>query len=395
MPAADRHSLSPPFQRWLRGFRPAVGVVDGPELARSALGALLGLLLTGAVVRAALPDPAAALWLIAPIGASTVLLFAVPASPLAQPWSILGGNLVAATIGVACWQWCPWPLLAAPLAGALAIAAMLLLRCLHPPSGAVALTAVLGGPVVHRLGFSFVLFPVAAQSLLLLACALVFNPFAGRRYPHGPIGRAADPLAPPAERSTGFTAQDLDQVLRRHHEVIDISRDDLEDILRETEAVAFQRRFGQRRVSQVMTRDPPLLEFGTQLEEAWQLLRDHQLPALPVVDRARRVIGMLSLGEFVEHAHPERFAEMRSRLGELIRRSGRTHNESPEVVGQIMTRSFWQVQADQPVIELVPLMREKQLAWLPVVDDQRRLVGLLTQFQLLDALYRTAGPSSD
>lgn len=389
-PATSR-SPSERLRGWLHGFLPAVAAVDAREVLRSGSGALIGLLLTAVVSRAAVPDPHAGWWLIAPMGASAVLLFAVPGSPLAQPWSILGGNLVAALIGVACQRWCPWPLVAPALAGGLAISAMLRLRCLHPPSGAVALTAVLGGPAIHQLGFAYVLYPVEINSLLLLGCALAFNPAVGRRYPHGRTIPVASP-ASPAARTTGFSAEDLDLVLQRHREVLDISRDELEDILHETEEVAFRRRFGQLQCAEIMAAGVPALEFGTSLEEAWQLLRECRLPALPVVDRARRVIGTLGLPDFVEHAAPERFAHVGPRIGVLIRRALHSHSEIPEVVGQIMNRRFWQVQSSQPVIELVPLMREQQLAYLPVVDAERRLAGLLSQDQVLEALYRTAGP---
>ncbi len=86
--------------------------------------------------------------LVAPMGASAVLLFAVPASPLAQPWSIIGGNTISALIGVIVAHFVHEPALATGIAVALAIAAMSFTRCLHPPGGAAALTAVLGGPAV-------------------------------------------------------------------------------------------------------------------------------------------------------------------------------------------------------------------------------------------------------
>src|SRR5690606_34695683 len=116
-----------------------------------------------------------AAWLIAPMGASSVLLFAVPSSPLAQPWSVIAGNTIAALIGVSCAKVVGQPILAAGLAASLAIAAMFAFRFIHPPSGAVALTAVLGGPAVYELGYGFVLVPVALNSVLLLLTALVFN----------------------------------------------------------------------------------------------------------------------------------------------------------------------------------------------------------------------------
>ena len=93
-------------------------------------------------------------WFLAPMGASAVLLFAVPASPLAQPWSILGGNTVSALVGVSCALLLGHTGLAASAAGALAIAAMFALRCLHPPGGAVAVTAVMGGQALVLRGHS-------------------------------------------------------------------------------------------------------------------------------------------------------------------------------------------------------------------------------------------------
>jgi len=138
-------------------FLPAAGTASPTERMRACGGALLGLLITGLTAHFLLG--ANAIWLVAPMGASSVLLFCLPASPLAQPWSVVGGNVVAAAVGAACVRWLgdalPIPALAA-LATALAIGAMFSLRCLHPPGGAAALTTVIGGPAVHAAGFSFV-----------------------------------------------------------------------------------------------------------------------------------------------------------------------------------------------------------------------------------------------
>jgi CBS domain-containing membrane protein len=122
---------------------------------------------------------------VASMGASAVLLFAAPHGALSQPWPVLGGNVVSALIGVTCARWLGnEPMLAASLAVALSIAAMYSLRCLHPPGGATALYAVLGGDAVHALGYGYVVSPVLLNVAVLLAVAVVFNyPFAWRRYP--------------------------------------------------------------------------------------------------------------------------------------------------------------------------------------------------------------------
>src|SRR5580704_4260143 len=170
--------------RWFSSFIPSPIAVRWPERLRSCLGALLGIAFTGGTMHFLLGPAASIPLLVAPMGASAVLLFAVPASPLAQPWSIIGGNLVSATVGVACAGWIADPVGAAALAVALAICLMFALRCVHPPSGAVALTAVLGGPAVHALGFRFVVEPIAIQSVLLLSAAIVYHAVTGHRYPH-------------------------------------------------------------------------------------------------------------------------------------------------------------------------------------------------------------------
>jgi len=171
---------------WLHGFKPGRMRVNGVERLRACGGALIGIFLTAAVSRMVLGSSMELPLLIAPMGASAVLLFSVPASPLAQPWSILGGNVISAAIGVTCVIWIPDLTLAAAVAVAGAIGAMFALRCLHPPGGAIALAAVMGGPVIHDQGYLFLLSPVGINSLLLLAVAIAFNNATRRRYLHPP-----------------------------------------------------------------------------------------------------------------------------------------------------------------------------------------------------------------
>jgi CBS-domain-containing membrane protein len=141
--------------------------------------------------------------LVASMGASAVLLFAVPHGPLSQPWAVFGGHLVSAVIGVACVKLIAQPLAASALAVALAISAMYYLRCIHPPGGATALTAVAGGHAVHTLGFHYVLTPVLLNVCIILAVAMLFNlPFPWRRYPAAWTRKQHRPAAPAANRQS-------------------------------------------------------------------------------------------------------------------------------------------------------------------------------------------------
>lgn len=122
--------------------------------------------------------------IVASMGASAVLLFAVPHGLLSQPWPVFGGHMVSALVGVTCAQLVANPFLAAALAVGLAIGAMHYLRCIHPPGGATALTAVVGGAGVHELGYGFLVMPVLINVFVILIVAVLFNyPFAWRRYP--------------------------------------------------------------------------------------------------------------------------------------------------------------------------------------------------------------------
>lgn len=366
--------------------------VDRFERMRACAGALFGILVTGFLSYFLLPAGYSNAWLIAPMGASAVLLFAVPASPLAQPWSIIGGNLVAATIGVACAQLVAEPMLAAALAIALAIGAMFALRCIHPPSGAVALTAVLGGPAVHAMGFSFVLAPVAVNSFLLLFAALFFNNATGRRYPHAQQTEHRNPHhtkdSLPIER-LGFTHEDLDLVLQRYNQVLDISRDDLEEIFLQTEMLAYRRRFGETVCGDIMSGDIVAVEFATELDAAWQLMQQHKLKAMPVLDRARRVIGIITRTDFLRHAAPATYSGLRGALSALLQRTHSTHSSRPEVVGQIMSGAVRTVARDLPIVQLVGLMTDGGVHQVPVIDDDRRLVGMVSRSDMIAALYES------
>jgi CBS domain-containing membrane protein len=200
------------------------------ERLRASVGALLGITLTGLVGTWCFGTVNGLPLLVAPMGASAVLLFGVPASPLAQPWSIIGGNLVAALMGVTMAHSIGSPLAAAALSVGCTFGIMSLLRCIHPPSGAVALTAVLGGPHILALGYGFVLVPIGINSLALVLAALIYNNLTGRSYPH----RAHAPVHPhPQTLQLVLATDDLDDVLEDYGEALDISRDDLNALFQE------------------------------------------------------------------------------------------------------------------------------------------------------------------
>lgn len=220
-------------------FKPILAGATLRDRLAACLGGLLGIALTSAVsiwlLRSAQPLP----FLVAPIGASAVLVFAVPASPLAQPWPVIGGNAISALVGVAVARLVPDPNLAAAIAVGGAILAMSLARCLHPPGGAAALTAVIGGPAIVSAGWWFPLLPVALNAAILVAAGIVFHRWSGHSYPHRPVPVAT---VPALDGAPGMPhPDDIDHALADLGETFDVTREDLDLLFQRVEYHAAKR----------------------------------------------------------------------------------------------------------------------------------------------------------
>ncbi|MBB4860482.1 CBS domain-containing membrane protein [Novosphingobium chloroacetimidivorans] len=188
----------------------------------AAAGAIGTLILGGG-------DPALP-WLVAPAGASAVLVFAVPASPLAQPWAVIGGNVVSAMMGLLAGHLLGMPLIAASLAVGLAIGAMSLARCLHPPGGACALLYALGATGPDHWGAAHLL-TILVNVLALGGAGWLYNNLTGHSWPHRPVHI---PVVIPGTRSAQVH-QALTDVLAEWNEVIDADIDDLDAIFQAVE----------------------------------------------------------------------------------------------------------------------------------------------------------------
>lgn len=360
---------------WLRAFKPVRMAVDGRERLRVTVGAFLGILFTAIVCHMA-GLTAQATWIVAPMGASAVLIFGVPASPLAQPWAVLAGNTVSAVVGIACARWIGSVDVAAGVAVGLAIALMFALRCLHPPGGASALLMVMAGVT----DFHAALAPVMLNSLLMVAAGLAWNNATGRRYPHA--------QGPGSAGATAATQHDLDAALARYNQILDVPRDDLLALIGQTRLAGYQRMLAQTRCADVMSSNVVTVSFGTSLQDAWQLLRDKRIKALPVVDRVNRIVGILTLADFLNSADLDLHEGFECKIKKLIRWTSTVNSSKPEVVGQIMTRRVRVARAENPLVDLVPLFGSTGHHHIPIVDEDNRLVGILTQSDLVAAVFR-------
>ena len=381
--------MSESFLDFLSRFRPSQLPVRWPERLRACIGAFVGIAVTGLGMLLTPGGGAALPFLIAPMGASAVLLFAVPASPLAQPWAIVGGNLVAALVGVTCGILIPQPLGAAACAIAFAIGGMLLLRCVHPPSGAVALTAVLGGPSIHALGYGFVVEPVGAQTLFLLGSALAWHALTGHRYPHVSAAAAKPAAAAQAGAATGFTRAELEAALRERDELLDIAPEDLEALLRDLQQQAYARASQHVTAADIMSAPRATVPASASAAHAWQLLHQHGADALPVTDAASRLAGFITR----DRLHDAGFAHGAARPRGVAKhwpQRLRDRRAASTTIAALIDAAHPSVHHANPVVDLIALFANGAHAHLPVLDDEGRLAGVVTQTDLIAGLHRHA-----
>lgn len=345
-----------------RLFAPILAGASLRDRAMASLGALLGVALTAAICGLLFRHDAHLPLIVAPIGASAVLLFAVPASPLAQPWPIIGGNTISAFVGLLVAHLVPEPALALGLALSLAILVMSLTRSLHPPGGAAALTAALGGPLVEHYGYWFPIAPVALNSILLVGIGILFHRFSGHAYPHKAppqpnIHRTQDQ---PAQQRASIRPQDIDAALAALHETFDIDRNDLEQIVRQVEQQALMRTHGDLLCQDLMSRDVVSVSADDTPDRARQLLLDHKVRILPVLDADQHLVGTVGLRELTQAT---------GTIGDLV---------SPAVTAV----------PEQSAMRLVPILSDGHKHAAIIIDDERRVLGLITQTDLLAVLAR-------
>jgi CBS domain-containing membrane protein len=353
----------PPPKPRFKFFVPILAGATLRDRFIASCGAVLGIGLTGLICTLAFGKDPHLPFIVAPMGASAVLLFAVPASPLAQPWSIIGGNTISALVGVTVGLFVHEPLMAIGLAVGAAILLMSVTRSLHPPGGAAALTAVLGGPAVHAAGYSFAVIPVALNCLILVFLGWIFHKFSRHSYPHVPAPALANThrtLDLPPQLRAGFRAEDVDGALQDLGENFDIDREDLDRLLRQVEARAFMRSHGDLSCADIMSRDVISIAATAGPAEAKSLLLDHNIRTLPVIGADGLLVGTVGLRELARSA---------DRIADVMRAAS---TSLPDV----------------PASALLASLTDGSTHAVVIVDEARHILGLITQTDLLVALSR-------
>jgi CBS domain-containing membrane protein len=339
----------PPF-RW---FRPILAGATLTERLIACAGALIGIGATGLATSLLLKSPSQLPLLIAPIGASAVLLFAVPTSPLAQPWPIIGGNTLSALCGVLVGHLVRDPWMATGIAVALAIAVMSFTRCLHPPGGAAALLGAIG---IAPVGAAIVLYPVipmAVNSIILVAVGLLFQLMTHRRYPH----RVAES---PIQLRVGIQPGDVDAALTTVGESFDINRDDLARLLRLAEQQSLARTTNPLRCEDIMSRDVIKIEQQALVEAARALLLKNDVRTLPVVNKQRQLVGAVGLRECTKAG---------TRVEDIM--------SAPKTAA-----------AETLALKLLPALTDGSTHAIIIVNESGFVIGIVSQTDLLDLIGR-------
>ncbi|MCG6968810.1 MAG: HPP family protein [Gammaproteobacteria bacterium] len=330
-------------------------------------------------------------FMVASMGASSVLLFAVPYSPLSQPWPFIGGHLVSTTVGVSCALFIADPVLAAAAAVSLAIAAMHFARCLHPPGGAVALAAVLGGEQIHSLGYLFILYPVFVNTMLLMGVALLLNNMVpGRRYPSARRNvKEAGASESWEEETHAMSRQDFRSAIQSLDEFVDITDVQLDKIYRATVLQMRKRQLGNIRCEQVMSSDVVSVKDTTSVAQAWRELQRKQVTAVPVLDHKNRVIGIVTQTDLANRILTDIDTDAKNgtrvTTGQLSRKP-----IQQTVVGELMSAPVITIHADRHILDALSLFVDRHIHQLPVVDTKRVIQGMLSKTDLLALLQQKA-----
>lgn len=374
----------------LKSLGPAVARVPTKEALRAGLGALIGLALTGLFLLSPTVDLDLGLYLVAPFGASSVLLFAVPNSPLAQPWSAIVGNTVAAFVGVAVCLFVADPALRIALAVGLAITATILCRAVHPPAGAVAMTAAMSPDAIAHLGFWFALTPIAFGTIALVLLATLYARLTGRHYPfrqfedpniHGTADRN------PIER-LGLSEEELTGILERYRQSFNLGVEDLARLIGAAELQAAAHSSGPLTAQDIMSRSLVTVTSNAPLGEIADLFRQHHFTSLPVVGVDQTFLGVIFQMHLISQARDDALRLDRG-FRAAFRRLLDRDRERPMTAADIMSVASPRATGDTPIGALLPMMAEGDTDAVPVLE-YGKIVGIVTRTDLVAALSRSA-----
>lgn len=365
------------------------------EALRAGLGALVAVGLLGLFLLSPEIDTEFGLYLVAPFGASAVMVFAIPNSPLAQPWSVIVGNTLGALIGVSLCYVVPDASLRVALAVAGAAFAMAMLRALHPPAGGVAMAAALHPEEIYPLGLWFVLTPIGLGAVSLVVMAAAYARLTGRIYPFrqydGPDGQARGVQGVSAR--LGLSEGQLSAILERYRQSSNLGAADLARLIGAAQMEAAAQFAGPLTARDIMSPDPVTVALDTPLGKVADLFQKHRFTTIPVVGDGGRYAGTLHQIDLIARAARDA-GVLKGRFGAAMARLLGQGGAMPEVAQDILRAGAEGVSPDTPLAALLPLMADGEVHAVPVIDAGR-VVGVVSRTDLVAILARRAALDAD
>ena len=287
--------------------------------------------------------------IVASMGASAVIMFSSPASPMASSWAFVVGNSLSALVGMTVFLVLGNTALSAGLAVAMAIMVMHISHSMHPPGGATALFAVVGGPLVENLGYSYVLAPVIFNVSVFFVFVRLNRMYLTKRqqqlhYTSKLHDAVLNHLTEHRQSmDSGIETADIEQALTLVGGNPDVSPEYLKQIIDNTLASAQLREMRNNGYHELQI-SPPTLRFGDDLLQAWRLLhRDHH-NVIVVLYPNQHIVGVLTYADFfglegIEYSQKafsvKDSAALYKRIEHALQPSGLLETTRPEVCGQL------------------------------------------------------------
>jgi CBS domain-containing membrane protein len=230
--------------------------------------------------------------------------------------------------------------------------------------------------------------------MLVMACAInrwllhneyptLFHPADNKQHKHST-------LIQPSQR-IGISEQDLEYALANRDSFMDVSTAELSKLLTDAQMQSFKRHQGNITCADIMVKNILTVEYGTEVEDAWKIMQAEKLKALPVIDRARRVIGIVTWNDFFKFVNVAANETFPEKFRAFIRRTPDVSADKPESIGHIMTSTVSVMPENTHIADLIPLMSTLGHRQIPIVNGENRLVGMVYQANLIAALYNQRG----
>lgn len=371
----------------LKAFGPAIPPASPQEMLRAGIGVTIGMALTALFITLIPGAEQLHIRMWASLGATATLVFAVPNSPLAQPWSTFMGNCVSALLVFFLCLYIADNAYILPIAVGLSIAAMIAMRALHPPGGAIAAMGALDPIAVQQMGYKFLLSP-ALGSMSLIFIAICYAKLTGRHYPlrqfpEKNIHGTADQR--PTER-LGLSKEDLEDILSQYRQSLNLGVEDLARLISAVEIRAASHRTGPLTAGDVMSRDLVTVTADTPLRDIAQIFRTRGFTSLPVVDHQKKFLGVIFQLHLIRKAHDSAFTgnlTFRNALSKILD----PHRQQPLYARDIMATHIPTAADNAPVSSLLPALADGECDAVPILEDGF-ITGIVTRTDMIAALAR-------